>query len=100
MKAAACAKHLAVHSGPEALRHRFNAEATPKDMEETYLRAFEACIRDAKVEAVMVPITAPTQSPAAAARLCWWTQSGVNGALKVISSPTAGPSGISMKAIW
>ena len=53
LKAAACAKHLAVHSGPEALRHRFNAEASPKDMEETYLRAFEACIRDAKVEAVM-----------------------------------------------
>lgn len=53
LKAAACAKHLAVHSGPEALRHRFNAEATRKDMEETYLRAFEACIRDAKVEAVM-----------------------------------------------
>ena len=53
MKAAACAKHLAVHSGPEALRHHFNAEATPKDMEETYLRAFEACIRDAGVEAVM-----------------------------------------------
>lgn len=53
LKAAACAKHLAVHSGPEALRHRFDAEASPKDMEETYLRAFEACIRDAKVEAVM-----------------------------------------------
>ena len=53
MKAAACAKHLAVHSGPEALRHRFNAEATAKDMEETYLRAFEACIQDARVEAVM-----------------------------------------------
>ncbi|MBR4291584.1 MAG: glycoside hydrolase family 3 C-terminal domain-containing protein [Oscillospiraceae bacterium] len=53
LKAAACAKHLAVHSGPEALRHRFNAEATPKDMEETYLHAFEACIRDAGVEAVM-----------------------------------------------
>ncbi len=53
MKAAACAKHLAVHSGPEALRHHFNAEATPKDLEETYLPAFEACIRDAKVEAVM-----------------------------------------------
>lgn len=53
MKAAACAKHMAVHSGPEALRHRFNAEATPKDMGETYLAAFEACVRDAKVEAVM-----------------------------------------------
>ena len=53
MKSAACAKHLAVHSGPEALRHFFNAEATPKDMEETYLPAFEACIKDAKAEAVM-----------------------------------------------
>ena len=53
MKAAACAKHLAVHSGPEALRHHFNAVATPKDMEETYLPAFEACIVDAKVESVM-----------------------------------------------
>ena len=53
LNAAACAKHFAVHSGPEALRHRFNAEATPKDMEETYLRAFEACVRDARVEAVM-----------------------------------------------
>ena len=53
MKSAACAKHLAVHSGPEALRHFFNAEASPKDMEETYLPAFEACIKDAKAEAVM-----------------------------------------------
>jgi len=53
MKSAACAKHLAVHSGPEALRHFFNAEATPKDMEETYLPAFEACIKDAKAESVM-----------------------------------------------
>ena len=53
MKSAACAKHLAVHSGPEAVRHHFNAEATPKDMEETYLPAFEELIVDAKVESVM-----------------------------------------------
>ena len=53
MKAAACAKHFAVHSGPESLRHSFNAEASPKDMEETYLPAFEALVKDAKVEAVM-----------------------------------------------
>ena len=53
MKAAACAKHLAVHSGPESLRHHFNAVATRKDMEETYLPAFEACIVEAKVESVM-----------------------------------------------
>ena len=52
MKAAACAKHFAVHSGPEALRHRFDAEANPKDMEETYLPAFRALV-DVGVEAVM-----------------------------------------------
>ncbi|MBP5606349.1 MAG: glycoside hydrolase family 3 protein, partial [Ruminiclostridium sp.] len=37
LRTAACAKHFAVHSGPESLRHSFNAEADPKDMEETYL---------------------------------------------------------------
>lgn len=53
LKSAACAKHFAVHSGPEGLRHRFNAVATPKDMEETYLPAFEALVKEAKVESVM-----------------------------------------------
>ncbi len=53
MKAAACAKHYAVHSGPEALRHEFNAEASRKDMWETYLPAFEALVKEADVEAVM-----------------------------------------------
>ena len=52
MKSAACAKHFAVHSGPEALRHRFDAIASPKDMEETYLPAFRALV-DAGVESVM-----------------------------------------------
>ena len=53
LKAAACAKHFAVHSGPEAVRHEFDAEATPKDMEETYLPAFQALVQEAGVEAVM-----------------------------------------------
>ncbi len=53
MKAAACAKHFAVHSGPEADRHHFDAKASKKDMEETYLPAFETCVKDANVEAVM-----------------------------------------------
>lgn len=53
MKAAACAKHFAVHSGPEALRHEFDAVATKKDMYETYLPAFEALVKEAKVESVM-----------------------------------------------
>jgi beta-glucosidase len=53
MKAAACAKHFAVHSGPEDLRHSFNAEVSRKDMYETYLPAFKALVQEAKVEAVM-----------------------------------------------
>ena len=53
LRVAACAKHFAVHSGPEALRHSFNALASPKDMEETYLPAFRALVQDAGVEAVM-----------------------------------------------
>lgn len=53
MKAAACAKHFAVHSGPEELRHEFDASASAKDMEETYLSAFEMLVKEGKVEAVM-----------------------------------------------
>lgn len=53
LKAAACAKHFAVHSGPEEMRHYFNAEVSLKDMWETYLPAFEECITEGQVEAVM-----------------------------------------------
>lgn len=53
MKAAACVKHFAVHSGPEALRHEFNAEVSLKDLRETYLPAFGAVVKEADVEAVM-----------------------------------------------
>ncbi|OPX45913.1 xylan 1,4-beta-xylosidase precursor [Ruminiclostridium hungatei] len=53
LKTAACAKHFAVHSGPEGERHSFNATASEKDMYETYLPAFKKLVQDAKVEAVM-----------------------------------------------
>ena len=53
LKAGACAKHFAVHSGPEDLRHEFNALASKKDMNETYLPAFEKLVKEAKVESVM-----------------------------------------------
>lgn len=53
MLAAACAKHFAVHSGPEALRHSFDAKASMKDMWETYLPQFEAAVKEGKVEAAM-----------------------------------------------
>jgi beta-glucosidase len=53
MKAAACAKHFAVHSGPEALRHEFDAIAPKRDLAETYLPAFEALVKEGGVECVM-----------------------------------------------
>jgi beta-glucosidase len=53
LKAAGCAKHYAVHSGPENLRHRFNAVVSKRDLVEYYLPAFKALAVDAKVEAFM-----------------------------------------------
>lgn len=53
MKASACAKHFCVHSGPEGLRHTFNAEVSKKDFYETYIPAFEAAVKKAKVSGVM-----------------------------------------------
>lgn len=53
LKAAACAKHFAVHSGPESLRHSFDARCSQKDLYETYLPAFRALVTEAKVESVM-----------------------------------------------
>ena len=52
LKTAACAKHYAVHSGPEQERHGFDARPTRKDFAETYLPAFRKLV-DAGVEAVM-----------------------------------------------
>jgi beta-glucosidase len=52
LKAAACAKHYAVHSGPEKDRHTFNAIVSKKDLFETYLPAFKALV-EAGVESVM-----------------------------------------------
>lgn len=53
LKAAACAKHFAVHSGPENLRHSFQAEVSKRDLYDTYLYAFKRCVEDGHVEAVM-----------------------------------------------
>lgn len=53
LKTAACAKHYVVHSGPEKIRHEFNALPPEKDFHETYLPAFQRLVQDARVEAVM-----------------------------------------------
>ena len=57
-------KHFAVHSGPEALRHRFNAKATHKDLYETYLWAFRYCIEHADPSAVMGAYNRVNDEPA------------------------------------
>ncbi len=68
LKTAACAKHFAVHSGPEAIRHEFDAVASPKDMEETYLPAFQAAVEEGHVEAVMGAYNRVNGEPACGSR--------------------------------
>ena len=68
LKTAACSKHFAVHSGPEALRHEFDAVANPKDMTETYLAAFEATVKEAEVESVMGAYNRVNGEPACGSR--------------------------------
>ena len=53
LKVAACAKHYAVHSGPEKDRHSIDVNINRKDLFETYLFSFKSCVQEAKVESVM-----------------------------------------------
>jgi beta-glucosidase len=66
MLAMACAKHFAVHSGPERDRHRFNAEVSDRDLYETYLPQFERVVREGKVAGVMGAYNAVNGVPACA----------------------------------
>lgn len=68
MKVAACAKHYAVHSGPESLRHEFDAVVSKKDLRETYLPAFRDTVKEAKVEAVMGAYNRVNGEPACASK--------------------------------
>ncbi len=53
LKTVATAKHYAVHSGPEPLRHKFNAQVSERDLRETYLPAFRALVKEGGVYSVM-----------------------------------------------
>ena len=53
LRAVATSKHFAVHSGPEPLRHVFNVDPSPRDLEETYLPAFRATVTEGHVQSVM-----------------------------------------------
>jgi len=66
MLAMACAKHYAVHSGPEPDRHRFDAQVSDRDLFETYLPQFERVVREGKVAGVMGSYNAIDGVPACA----------------------------------
>ena len=98
LKTAACAKHFAVHSGPEALRHSFDAKATPKDMWETYLPAFEVAVEEAEVESVMGAYNRTNGEPCCGSKTL--LRDILRGKSRDILFPTAGLSGISTPTIW
>ena len=54
LKAHACAKHFAVHSGPEWSRHTYDARVSERDLRETYLPAFKDLVTKAGVQEVMI----------------------------------------------
>ncbi|PTY08371.1 glucan 1,4-alpha-glucosidase [Opitutaceae bacterium EW11] len=58
LKTSATAKHLVAHSGPEATRYKVNVEPPKADLYETYLPAFEALVREGRVESVMTAYNA------------------------------------------
>mgnify|MGYP003575613058 CR=1 FL=1 len=67
--AAACAKHYAVHSGPEPLRHVFDVDVSPYELWDTYLPAFKKLVVDAKVAGVMCAYNAFRTQPCCASDL-------------------------------
>lgn len=67
-KTTACAKHFAVHSGPEELRHSFNANPSKLDLYETYLPAFKSLVQEGKVQGIMGAYNAVYGDPANASK--------------------------------
>ncbi|AXC11339.1 Beta-glucosidase [Acidisarcina polymorpha] len=65
-KVIATPKHFAVHSGPESLRHKFNVNVSPYDLEDTYLPAFRATITEAHADSIMCAYNAIDGAPACA----------------------------------
>ena len=69
LKTAACAKHYAVHSGPEKDRHTFNAIVSKRELYDTYLPAFKKLVTEAKVEAVMGAYNRTLDEPCCGSKL-------------------------------
>ena len=69
LKVVSTPKHFAVHSGPEPLRHRFNVDVTPHDLEDTYLPAFRAAVTEGHAQSVMCAYNAIDGAPACGSAL-------------------------------
>ena len=70
LKVVATPKHYAVHSGPEPLRHTFDAKPSQYDLENTYLPAFKAAIMEGKADSIMCVYNSVNGSPAAPTQTC------------------------------
>jgi beta-glucosidase len=68
LKLVATPKHYAVHSGPESIRHHFDAVVNERDMRDTYLPAFEACIREGGAVSIMGAYNRVNGEPACASQ--------------------------------
>jgi len=66
LKLVSTPKHYAVHSGPEPLRHQFNVDVSPHDLEDTYLPAFRAAVTEAHAQSIMCAYNAIDGAPACA----------------------------------
>jgi beta-glucosidase len=66
LKLVSTPKHYAVHSGPEPIRHQFNVDVSPHDLEDTYLPAFRAATTEAHAQSVMCAYNAIDGAPACA----------------------------------
>jgi beta-glucosidase len=66
LKVVSTPKHYAVHSGPEPLRHKFNVDVSPHDLEDTYLPAFRAAVTEGHAQSVMCAYNAIDGAPACA----------------------------------
>lgn len=85
-KTHACAKHYAVHSGPEWNRHEFDVTVIPRDLWQTYLPAFEALVKEGNVQEVMCAYNRYQGKPCCSSDKLLID---IVGDMKTSSSPTA-----------
>jgi beta-glucosidase len=90
LKVVATPKHFAVHSGPEQLRHEFNVNVSPQDLQATYLPAFHTTMAEGKAALPCAPTTRSMERRRAPAICCCRKRCASSGNFPALSPPTAG----------